>query len=148
MTAERRIMMQPHNWTALLYAAAAAWLFGGIYYSILGKAWIAAPGKTPATLKAENAGKSTAAKAAPFIISFLAEFVMAAAVSGIMMHSGFATARQGAITGALCWLGFVLTTILVNNAYAFRSLRLSAIDAGHWLGALIIIGAIVGWLGL
>jgi uncharacterized protein DUF1761 len=139
-------MMQPHNWTALLYAAAAAWLFGGIYYGLLGKAWIAAQGKTAATLKAENAGKSTAAKTSPFIISFVAEFVMAAAVSGIMVHSGFATARQGAITGALCWLGFVLTTIVVNNAYAFRSWKLTAIDAAHWLGALVIIGAIVGAL--
>ena len=70
------------------------------------------------TLKAKNAGKSAAAKAAPFVISFVAEIVMAAALSGILVHSAaVATARQGAITGALIWLGFVLTTILVNNAY-------------------------------
>ena len=96
----------------------------------------------------QNAGKSAAAKFSPFIISFIAEIVMAAALSGIMVHAGFTTARQGAITGALVWLGFVLTTIVVNNAYTFRSLKLTAIDAGHWLGVLVIIGAIVGWMGV
>ena len=137
-------MMQPHNWPALIIAAVAAWIFGAVWYGLLGKMWVAAQGETMDSLTVKNAGKSTAAKAAPFVVSFIAAVVMAAAISGIMVHAGFNSARQGAITGALCWLGFVLTTILVNNAYTFRSLRLTAIDAGHWLGVLIIIGAIVG----
>jgi hypothetical protein len=139
-------MMQPQNWMAIIVAAIAAWVFGAVYYGILGKTWIAAQGETMDSLKARNAGKYAPAKAAPFVISFVAEIVMAAALSGILVHSGMAGPRQGAITGALIWLGFVLTTILVNNAYAFRSPKLTAIDAGHWLGALIIIGAVVGWL--
>jgi hypothetical protein len=140
-------MMQPNNWMALILAAVGAWIFGAIWYGLLGRAWVAAQGETMDSLKVRNAGKPAVVKAVPFVISFIAEIVMAAVVSGIMVHAGFNTARQGAITGALCWLGFVLTTILVNNAYAFRSLKLSAIDAGHWLGALLIIGAIVGWMG-
>ena len=139
-------MMQPQNWTAIIVAAIAAWVFGAVYYGILGKTWIAAQGETINSLKAKNAGKSAAAKATPFIISFIAEIVMAAALSGIMFHSAMAGPRQGAITGALIWVGFVVTTILVNNAYTFRSLKLTAIDAGHWLGALVIIGFVVGWL--
>jgi len=141
-------MMQPHNMTAVLLAAVAAWLFGGIYYGLLGNIWVASQGKTKAMLQTENAGKSAAAKSIPFVLSFIAEIVMAAALSGIMVHSGFSTARQGAIAGALCWLGFVLTTIAVNNAYAMRRPLLTVIDAGHWLGALVIIGAIVGGLGV
>ena len=138
-------MMQPQNWMAILVAAVAAWLFGAVYYGLLGKMWVAAQGETMDSLKARNAGKSAAAKAAPFVISFIAEIVMAAALSGVLFHSAMSGPRQGAITGALIWFGFVLTTILVNNAYAFRSVKLTAIDAGHWRGALIIIGAVVGW---
>jgi hypothetical protein len=139
--------MQPPNMTAVLLAAAAAWVFGAIYYGIVGKAWIAAQGKTMEMCKAENASKSMVTKATPFILSFIAEIVMAAALSGILFHSGMSTLRAGAISGALCWLGFVLTTVAVNNAYSFRRPMLTVIDAGHWLGALVIIGGIVGYFG-
>jgi uncharacterized protein DUF1761 len=140
-------MMQPTNMTAILLAAAAAWIFGAVYYGILGRAWLAAQDETPETMKAKNAGKSTAAKAAPFVISLIAEIVMAGALAGILFHSGMQTVRAGIISGALCWLGFVLTTIVVNNAYPGRKFLLSVIDAGHWLGVLMIIGAIVGYSG-
>ena len=47
----------------------------------------------------------------------------------------------------LCWLGFVLTTIVVNNAYTFRRPLLTTIDSLHWLGVLAIMGAILGAMG-
>jgi len=141
-------MMQPTNMTAVLIAAVAAWIFGAVYYGLLGKAWLAAQGETPETMKAKNAGKSGIAKAAPFIISFIAEIVMAAALQGILFHSAMNTMRQGIIAGALCWLGFVATTVLVNNAYPGRKFMLTVIDAGHWLGVLLIIGAVIGGMGL
>jgi hypothetical protein len=137
-------MMQSVNWLALLVAAVAAWLFGAVYYGVLGKIWMAAQGETMESLKAKNAGKSATTKTAPFILSFVAELIMAWVLSGMLTHMGMTGARAGAISGAFVWFGFVLTTIVVNNAYTFRSWRLSAIDAAHWLGALIITGAIVG----
>jgi uncharacterized protein DUF1761 len=97
--------------------------------------------------KAETTDKSTAAKATPFVLSFIAELLMASALSGILFHIGIYTVRAGAFSGFMCWLGFVLTTILVNNAYTFRKGALTAIDSGHWLGVLVIIGAILGWFG-
>jgi len=141
-------MMQPTNMIAVLIAAVAAWIFGAIYYSILGKAWLAAQGETPESMKAKNANKSGIAKAAPFIISFVAEIVMAAALQGILFHSAMDTMRQGIIAGALTWLGFIVTTLAVNNAYPGRKFMLTVIDAGHWLGVMLIIGAVIGAGGL
>ena len=135
------------NFLSVLTAAALAWLFGAVYYTALGGKWLAAQGKTVDGLKAENAGKSGVAKAAPFVLSFLAEFVMAVTIHGILTHSGLWSLRAGMITGAFCWAGFVLTTIAVNNAYSGRKIMLTVIDAGHWLGVLIIIGGIVGAWG-
>jgi hypothetical protein len=106
-----------------------------------------AQGKTLEQGKAENAGKSTAAKVTPFVLSFVAELVMASALSGIMFHIGIYTIVAGMFSGFMCWLGFVLTTVAVNNAYTFRGLTLTAIDTGHWLGVLVIMGAILGWFG-
>jgi hypothetical protein len=83
----------------------------------------------------------------PFVVAFVAELIIAYVLYGILMHMGQFTMRAGVISGALCWFGFVLTTIAVNNAFSGRSLKLTAIDAGGWLGAFAIIGAIIGAMG-
>jgi hypothetical protein len=135
------------NWLAILIAAVAAWIFGALYYGLLGKVWMAALGRTAAEFKAEQAARSGLSKASPFILSFVAELVMAVVLSGIMTHVGVITPRAGIISGALCWLGFVLTTVAVNNAYPGRRPLLTLIDSGHWLGVLAIMGAVLGWMG-
>jgi glycerol uptake facilitator-like aquaporin len=142
-------MAQLQNLHALpiVLAAVVAWFFGAAYYSLLCRKWLAAQGKTMEQSKAENADKSTAAKVAPFILSFVAEIGMAAVLSGILFHIGIYTVRAGAFSGFMCWLGFVLTTVVVNNAYTFRKVALTAIDTGHWLGVLLIIGAVLGGFG-
>jgi len=142
-------MVQLQNLHALpiIVAAIAAWFFGAVYYGLLGRKWIEAQGKTIDQCKAEKTGKSTATKITPFVLSFIAELIMAGALSGIMFHIGIYSIRAGVFSGFMCWLGFVLTTIAVNNAYAFRAWMLTTIDAGHWLGALVIIGTILGWFG-
>ena len=83
----------------------------------------------------------------PFILSFVALFVMAMALAGILFHTGYFTLRGGMISGALVWFGFILTSIAVNNAFSSRRPMLTIIDAGHWLGALLVIGAVLGLIG-
>ena len=139
--------LQNLAWLPVFVAAVAAWIFGAIYYSLLCNVWVAAQGKTAEQLKAEGARRSTIAKATPFILSFIAEIVMAIAMSGILFHIGIYGLGAGLFSGFMIWLGFVLTTMAVNNAYTFRSLRLTTIDAGHWLGVLLIIGGLIGWIG-
>jgi hypothetical protein len=140
-------MLASVNYLAIIAAAVAAFVFGAVYYGILGRPWLAAQGKTVETCKQEQAGKSALAKSAPFILSFAAELVMAFVLYGILMHIGVFTVRAGIISGAISWLGFVLTTIAVNNAFSGRKTTLTAIDSGHWLGVLVIMGAVIGWIG-
>jgi hypothetical protein len=132
------------NFLVIVIAAIAAWIFGAAYYMPLGKVWLAAQGRTMAEMQAANAGKSTAAKAFPFVLSFIAELIMAWTMYGLLFHMGTFTARGGVISGAIIWFGFVLTTVAVNNAYPGRKLMLTALDSVHWLGVLLIIGASVG----
>ena len=135
------------NWLSILIAAAAAWIFGGAYYTALSKPWLAAQGKTLEQCKAEQAAKSGLAKGAPFILAFVGELIMAWALYGILVHLNTFSLRAGVISGALIWFGFVLTTITINNAFVGRKPMLTVIDSISWLGALLIIGAIVGWFG-
>ena len=140
-------MMGHVNWLSVFVAAIAAWVFGGIYYTSLSKPWLAAQGKTLEQCQVENAGKAGAAKAAPFILVFVGELIMAWATYGLLFHMGMFSLRSGAISGAALWFGFVLTTMTANNAFAGRRPMLTVIDGGAWLGAMLIIGAVVGWFG-
>ena len=58
------------------------------------------------------------------------------------------TIRSAVISALFAWGGFVVTTVLVNNAFAGRSYLLTAIDAGHWLVALVLMGVVIGWMGV
>lgn len=135
------------NYLAIVIATAAAWLFGAVYYGLLSKAWLAALGTTAEALKQDAAGKGRLAAAAPYILTFVAEFVMAYVLYGLLLHLAGWTVRAGVISAALCWAGFVLTTVMVNNAFPRRRPMLTVIEAGHWLGVLLIMGAILGWIG-
>jgi uncharacterized membrane protein len=135
------------NWTSVFAAAVASFIFGGIYYTTLGKVWLAAQGKNMESCKAENAGKSKLAMAVPFVLSFVGALIMGVTLYGILTHSGLWSLRAGIISGVFCWFGFILTTVVINNAYQGRKVMLSVIDCAHWLGVLIIIGGIVGWMG-
>jgi hypothetical protein len=140
-------MMHPTHYAGIFIAAAAAWIFGAIYYTAFSRPWLAAQDKTMEQCKAEQAGKSKLTFYLPFLLSFIGALIMGTVLYGILTHTGMFTLRAGAISGAFCWLGFVLTTVTINNAYQGRQWRLTAIDATHWLVVLIIIGAIVGWIG-
>ena len=135
------------NWLSILIAAVAAWLFGGAYYTALSKPWLKAQGKTLEQCQAEQAGKSGAAKAAPFILVFVGEIIIAWALYGILVHMNAFTLRGGVIAALLSWFGFVVTTLTGNYAFHGKKPMLTVIDSGGWLGAFVIIGAIVGWMG-
>jgi len=141
------MMAHSVNYLSVLIAAVAAWLFGGVYYTALGKYWMAAQGKTMEQCQAEQAAKSGAAKAAPFIVVFIGELIMAWAMYGVLFHMGMFTLRAGAISGAALWLGFVLPTIAGNYVFSGKKPMLTVIDGIGWLGTMLVVGAIVGWFG-
>jgi hypothetical protein len=135
------------NYLSVLTAAVAAWFFGAIWYTTLSKPWVAALGKTMEQLKAESETRSRFLNLLPFLLSFVAEFIMAMMLYGIMTHAGSFSLRGGLISGALIWFGFVITTMAVNNAYPMRKAMLTLIDGAHWLVVLLIMGAIIGVIG-
>jgi hypothetical protein len=132
------------NYLAIVIAAVAAWLAGAAWYMALAKPWMAALGTTPEQMEAR---KKEPGAYLPFIYCFVAELVMAWVLAGLLGHIGALTLRGGAISGAFCWLGFVVTTLLVNNSFAGRDRRLLLIDGGHWLLVLVLMGTIIGAMG-
>ena len=137
------------NYLAILIAAIVGWLAGAGYYMALGKQWVAAQGSTMEAFKARQAArKGTSAAWLPFALAFLAELAMAWVLAGMVGHLGTVTIRSAVISALFAWAGFVLTTTLVNNAFGGRRYALTAIDAGHWLFAMLLMGAVIGWMGV
>ena len=131
------------NILAIGLAAVAGFAFGAVYYMSLSRQWLAAIGKT----KEEISGKRSIA---PFITSFVALVVMAWVLAGTLGHlgPGQVTLKNGVISALFVWVGFVATTVAVNNAFGGRKPMLSVIDGIHWLGVLVVQGAIIGALGV
>jgi hypothetical protein len=128
------------NWVAVVAAAVVAWLFGAAWYMALSKPWMAA-----AKIDPSKGNRSVA----PFVVSFVAELVMAVVVTLLLstLTFGEPSVMAGVIYGFVFWLGFVFTTLAVNHRYEGFGWNLTLIDGGHWLGVLLIIGAIVGSFG-
>jgi len=131
------------SYLAIAVAAVVGWLIGAVWYGgLFGKPWRAANNIAPEAMQARGG-------ALPFILAFAALLVMAWVLAGLLAHlgPGQVTVRNGVISGAFCWLGFVITTLAVNNSFAGRKPVLTAIDGGHWLVVLAVMGAVLGWFG-
>ena len=129
------------NYIAVVIAALCGFGVGMVWYMALGNLWMAALGKTKEDLKP---------RPWPFIASIAALLVMAFMLAGVVGHlgEGQVTLRNGAIAGIAVWLGFVVTTMVVNHAFQGASPKLTLIDGGHWLAVLVVMGAVVGLFGV
>lgn len=127
------------NYVAIFVAAVAGIAAAFAWYAILGKAWLRALGKTDEELKF---------RALPFAISVFASFLMAYVLAGLIGHLGEPTVMRGMIAGAFVWVGFVFTSIAVSYAFQGARWSLILIDSGHWLLVLLVMGAVIGWLGV
>lgn len=131
------------NWLAILIATVAGFAFGAAYYMSLSKPWLAAIGKTKEQIAAEGKGSPL-----PFIVSIVALAVMAVVLAGTIGHIGPVTLKNGVVSALFIWVGFVITTMAVNNAFGQRKASLTIIDGIHWLGVLVIQGAVIGAMGV
>ena len=129
------------NYLAIVIAAVAAFAFGAVYYGALGTPWMKAARIDPASVKMT---------AGPFVTSFVCELIMAWVLAGVIGHlgTGQVTLWNGVVSGFFIWAGVIATTIAVNQRYQGFGWDLTLIDAGHWLGVAIVMGAVIGWFGV
>jgi hypothetical protein len=125
---------------AIAAAGLAGWIFGAIWYGVLGKAWTLAQGKNPDDCKGQKM------PVAPMVVSFLAALVMSAVLYQLLSNLGVMGVASCAIAGATIGVGFVLTTTLVNNMFQQKSLMLTVIDSGHWVLALVVESVVLALL--
>jgi len=133
------------NFLAVLIAAVVAWLVSAGWYMSLGKIYQAAQGKTPEQCKVDMQKPGAFL---PFIYAFIGNLVIAWMLAGVLGHLGQVTLKNGVISGAFLWFGFILTTMVVNFCFSGRDKRLLLIDLGNWLIVMVVMGAVIGAMGV
>lgn len=139
------------NYLAIPVAAVVGWVIGAAWYMSLAKPWVDAHGRTMEDFKAQaDAAKGTSAAWLPYVLAFVAELIMAWVLAGLLAHLGpdQTNVWNGIVSAAFVWLGFVATTIAVNNMFGMKKVMLTVIDSGHWLAVLIAMGIVLGLFGV
>ena len=135
------------NFIAVAAAGVVGWLVGAVWYGVLGKQWMASLGWTEAEMTGPDGKRQM--PMGPMVLALVANLIMGLMLAGVIGH--IAAPRPnvvaGIVSGALVWLGFVITTGAVNNAFQKKKAMLTLIDGGHWLAVLVVQGIVIGLFG-
>lgn len=122
------------NWLAVLLAALAGFIVGGLWYSVLfAKVWQREAGVTDEQLKHGTVRV--------FAGSFLLAAVMAVVLAAFIGDGG---AGFGALAGLATGAAWVAAALGVNYLFERRSLTLFAINASYNIVTFTAMGAIIG----
>lgn len=125
------------NYLAVLVAAVASMIIGFVWYGVLFKnAWIKAMKLKEGELDMERPW-------VPYLISFITSTLLAAAFSMIFNVFPVTSLAGAALVALIMWVGFVALVMGRNYAYANKSTKLYAIDAGYVLVEMIAIALII-----
>jgi Protein of unknown function (DUF1761) len=126
------------NHFAVVAAALAAFVIGGLWYSplLFHKAWMNANG-----FKEQDLTKSNMAKI--FGLSFLFSLIMAYNLAAFLSAPD-TTVWWGAAAGALAGIGWVALSIGILGLFERRSWKYVLINGGYFAASFVAMGAILG----
>jgi hypothetical protein len=135
------------NYLAVVIAAVLAFAASSAWYMSLSRRYAAALGKSAQQMAEE---RKKPGPFLPYIYALVGNLIICWMLAGLLGHlgAGQVTLRNGIISPAFIWFGFILTTMTVNFSFSGRDKRLLAIDAGNWLIVLLVIGAVIGAMGV
>jgi|CXWL01.1.fsa_nt_gi hypothetical protein len=128
------------NYLAVLMAAVAAFVIGGLWYSplLFAKAWVKAHAYSPEQVAAMQAAAPKA-----YSVTLVCQLAIAAAMGVIVYYMRLVRAEQGVQLGLLAWGGFAAPLGLVGHVYSGKRLAAWLIDAGYQLTYLVAMGVIL-----
>lgn len=128
------------NYLAMLAATVVGMIIGAIYYhpAVVGKAWMAATGRTDEQLKANNG-------AMLWVVTIIVTLLLASLLGAAINWAGQTTLVGGATVGFLLWLGVTLPVVTMTFLFEGRGYNAIAITLGHQLALMVVMGAVLGW---
>lgn len=134
------------NYFAVIIAAIANMVMGFLWYGpIFGKQWIKMMGITQQQM--EEAKKKGMTQS--YIIASIGSLVTAWALAELTVLAGsyfsLGGVSAGLKAGFIGWL-FTLLVLLNSVAWEGKSWNLWLLNAGYYLTAFLVMGAIIGWI--
>ena len=128
------------NWLAVIVTAVISMAVGAAWYSplLFSKRWMSIMAKDrgePVTM-GEGVAKL-------YIINFVGAFLLAYILARFVGYRGAASLGQGALTGIMAWVGFVITTSLGGILFERRPFGLYAINNAFHFVTMAIGGAVL-----
>jgi hypothetical protein len=129
------------NYLAVIVAAIVGIALSALWYTLL---W-AGPNRTARALDKQIAGVDPPPSLIPLAMlgNLFAAFVLAV----LLKSSGNVTVANGILAGALVGIGIALPVAAQIHLYGFRPRTFIPMDAGEWIVALVLMGAIIGAFG-
>lgn len=124
---------------SVIAAAAAAFVFGGLWYGALGKPWMKATGITQEQVEG-GAMKSPG----PYIISAIMLLVVAGMMRHALTMAGIDTPGKSALAGLGIGAFMATPWIVTNHAYGMKPHMLTFIDGGYATIGCMVIGLVLG----
>lgn len=124
------------NYVSIVIASVLAMVVGFLWYSpmLFAKQWMKESGLKESDIKKEEAKKG-------YLIMFVASLAMAFVLAQLVYVTNANDLVSGATVGFMSWFGFVLTTQVAKVAFEGQSQKLFLINVGHYLVAMMLMGA-------
>jgi hypothetical protein len=120
---------------SVIVAAAAAWVFGAIWYTVMSKPWMEDVGLSEETVNNKNP--------VPFILSFLCAIAVAGMTRHIFAASDVDTVAKGLMSGLGLGLFVATPWLATNYLFAQRPTRLIFLDGVYATVGTTLIGIVL-----
>ncbi|MEQ9039751.1 MAG: DUF1761 domain-containing protein [Silicimonas sp.] len=126
------------NVLGVVLAAAAAWVFGAIWYGVIGKKWMEASGLTEESIDRR--------KPAPYIVSFICTLLVAGMLRHILVMGGIEGVGESVLTGLGLGLFVASPWIVTNVMFAQRDKSLIWMDSAYPTIGMALMGGVLALL--
>lgn len=135
-----QLLQQEVNLAAVLVAAVAHLILGMLWWSplLFGKQWMDLMGFKKKDMEAKKR-EVRKAHLVSFISALVAAYVLALIIGVLVITDPV----EGAVVGAIMWLGFTATVTKTGMMYSGKKHSLWAIDTGYWALIFAVMGAIL-----
>ena len=116
----------------VLIAGFAGYVFGAVWYGLLGEKWRQATGLSEEDVKPSNNVKA-------YVFGVIANILVAGMIRHIFVSSGVEGPLNAAVSGFGLGAFIAGSYLALNYAFARRPASLSAIDIGHAAGSATVI---------